>query len=79
MKLSEILHNYGSPLYTEIGNLIFVWSGGPYIDIFRRDVDGSVEITDACINVWNYESDKTTIPFTIESLIAEAKEWVEGY
>lgn len=78
MTLSEILHNYGSPLWVEIGSLIFVWSGGPYIDIFRRESDGSVEVTDRNINVWDYETDKTRIPFTINSLINSADDFIYG-
>jgi len=77
VKLSEILHQYGSPLYVEIGPLIFVWSGGAYIDIFARDANDGVVVTDECINVFDYMNDTVTIPFTTTALIDQANQWIK--
>jgi hypothetical protein len=54
MLLSDILTE--KSLHAEIGYLIFVWEGGPYIDILARNgIDGKVSYTDRCVNVWDYE------------------------
>lgn len=77
--LAEVLQEqYPGALYVEIGQLIFIWSGGAYIDIHIRYDNGHVGISDECINVWDYETDKTTIPFTPEALINEATEWIDA-
>lgn len=77
--LAEVLQEqYPGALYVEIGQLIFIWSGGAYIDIYiRYDID-EVGISYECINVWDYETGKTTIPFTPEALIDEATEWIDA-
>lgn len=78
MKLKEIIDdNFSSPvIYTEIGPLIFIWGGGSYIDILVRDEFGDVSYTDRNINVWDYESDEATIPFTTEALIDRCISWI---
>lgn len=77
MKLAEAVILGGGALYVEIGPLIFVWSGGPYIDIWTRDDEGDIHISDVCLNVWDYEKDESTIPYTISSLIDEATKWID--
>ena len=78
MSLAEILPQYGSPLYVEIGQLIFIWGGGPYIDIFIRYDNGHVGISDQNINVWDYEDDKAIIDFTPNALLGMVIEWIDA-
>lgn len=50
---------------------VFVWHGGPYVDIFPADLpDNAFD----CINVWDYEKNEPTI--TIKGLIAVAQDWL---
>lgn len=43
--------------------LVYVWHGGPYIDLVHQDEDGDVP-TDVCLNVWDYEHDRARIDLT---------------
>lgn len=53
--------------------LHFQWEGGNYIEIIY---DGSARDV---INVWDYETDKPTIPFTRTGLGAAADRWIRSY
>lgn len=54
-------------------SLIFVWSGGPYVEI-HFDTVGSTAFE--IINVWDYEKDEPRIPFTQKALGRAAARWV---
>lgn len=62
----------GDEYYKFVTNgFIFVWHGGPYVDIFPADLPDSAF---DCINVWDYETREPTI--TIKGLIAVAQDWL---
>lgn len=77
MKLKD--HISDNTLYVEIGSLVFTWEGGPYIDVLFRLPNGNVEFTDMNINVWDYETSKSRLPFTFDALKATAQDWIEAY
>ena len=69
----------------EQDQVAFVWTGGPYIDLHWSDAlairgvgdavdDPSVPFTN--INIWDYGTDTSRIPFTREALAQEAEEWL---
>ena len=53
----------------------FTYHGGPYVDVYTKHVDGDTcfvpvtgrwQITDRCINVWDYSAGEGEIPFGYE-------------
>lgn len=74
MKLKDVVRD--RTLFVEIGRLVFVWSGGPYIDILNRRENGDVSYSEENINVWDYETGEARIPFTSEALIDRCFSWM---
>lgn len=50
------------------------YHGGAYIDL---SMNGSAEAFD-CINVWDYATNKPTIPLTLAAVRAEIREWIDA-
>lgn len=56
--------------YRTPGGLVYVWHGGPYIDVCTMDEDGELLPTDRCLNVWDYQKDQATIDRTRRAFLA---------
>lgn len=52
------------------------WHGGAYIDVYDTKWPGGLSAPFACVNVWNYATDRPTIPPTLEGLTGRMARWI---
>lgn len=66
-------------MVVEIGNLVFLWEGGQYIDIAVRRDDAKVFYSEECINVHSMGDSAPRIPFgDYNAFINECVSWINS-
>ena len=79
-----IIHG-DSALTYKIGEFLFIWFGGAYIDILQKTPYWQISIegegysyTDMNINVWDYDTNRPMIDRgNVVNFIATCEEWAE--
>ena len=63
-------------IHESLGRIVRAdWQGGAYIELTFGDTDyRPTEV----INVWDYRTDTTNVPFTRDGLRTELREWIKG-
>ena len=55
----------------EPAGIVAKWSGGPYVDLYRWGWGtGADPVPFDAINVWDYATDRPTIPRTLDALVS---------
>jgi hypothetical protein len=59
----------------ELG-IVARWHGGAYIDIYSTTFEGGHAAPMVAVNVWNYATDRPTIPPTLQGLTDHMESWI---
>ncbi len=65
-------------MVVEIGNLIFLYEGGQYIDVAVRRDDGNVFMSEECINVHSMDGEKRIPQNDYNAFINECVSWINS-